>query len=89
MKWPGYAVLANVREFIQVTWMIQKAGENEKTATEATKRISALRSGASRKDWLPFLAGDGTPGFSIGRSGEEVRPRVVGILAVHGPLDAN
>jgi len=55
MQWPGYSVLANVREFIQVTWMIQKAVESEKTAAEARKRVNALRSGASRKDWLPFL----------------------------------
>jgi len=54
MQWPGYNVLANVREFIQVTWMIQKAGESEKTAAEARKRIGSLRNGASRKDWLPF-----------------------------------
>ena len=54
MQWPGYPVLADAREFIQATWMIQKATENEKTAAEASKRLSALRSGASRKDWLPF-----------------------------------
>jgi hypothetical protein len=54
MRWPGYPVLADAREFIQATWMIQKASENEKTAAEARKRLSALRSGASRKDWLPF-----------------------------------
>jgi aminoglycoside phosphotransferase (APT) family kinase protein len=54
MEWPGYNVLANVREFIQVTWMIQKAAESDKTAAEARKRIGSLRDGASRKDWLPF-----------------------------------
>jgi Ser/Thr protein kinase RdoA (MazF antagonist) len=54
MQWPGYDVLANVREFIQVTWMIQKAGESAKTAAEARKRIGSLRDGTSRKDWLPF-----------------------------------
>ena len=54
MKWPGYPVLADVREFILVTWMIQKAKESPKTAAEARKRIDALRNGASRKDWLPF-----------------------------------
>ena len=53
-QWSGYPVLAEVREFIQVTWMTQKAGENEKTAAEARKRLSALRTGASRNDWLPF-----------------------------------
>ena len=54
MQWPGYPVLADAREFIQVTWMIQKATETEKTAAEARKRLSALRDGTSRKDWLPF-----------------------------------
>ena len=54
MQWPGYPVLADIREFIQVTWMIKKAGESERTAAEAGKRLSALRSGGSRKDWDPF-----------------------------------
>lgn len=53
-KWSGYSVLADTRAFIQVTWMIQKAGESEKTAAEAWKRLHALRTGASRKDWSPF-----------------------------------
>lgn len=54
MRWPGYSVLADVREFIQVTWMVQKAGESERTAEEARKRIDAIRTGANRRDWLPF-----------------------------------
>jgi aminoglycoside phosphotransferase (APT) family kinase protein len=54
LQWPGYPVLADAREFIMVTWMIQKAGEKPETAAEARKRIDALRTGASRKDWLPF-----------------------------------
>ena len=54
MNWPGYPALADVREFIQATWIIQKAAESEKTAAEARKRVDALRSGGSRKDWLPF-----------------------------------
>jgi phosphotransferase family enzyme len=53
-QWPGYKVLADVRDFIMVTWMVQKAGESEQTAAEARKRLSALRTGASRRDWLPF-----------------------------------
>lgn len=82
MKWPGYPALANIREFIQVTWMIQKAGESEKTEAEARKRLSTLRSGASRKDWLPFLAANRLfwsgryppePGF--GRLLAEIRER--------------
>ena len=71
MQWPGYPVLASIREFIQVTWMIQKSGESEKTAAEARKRISALRSGASRKDWLPFVAVDWL--FRLGRYPPEPR----------------
>lgn len=54
MTWPGYPVLREVREFLMVTWLIQKAGENETTAAEASKRIASLRTGASRKDWAPY-----------------------------------
>ena len=54
MSWPGYPVLADIREFIIVTWIVGKAGEDERTSAEARKRISALRTGSSRKDWDPF-----------------------------------
>jgi hypothetical protein len=43
-----------VREFLMVTWVIQKASESERAAGEARKRIAALRTGASRQDWKPF-----------------------------------
>jgi aminoglycoside phosphotransferase (APT) family kinase protein len=52
MQWPGYRTLADIREFLMVTWMVQKA-EDPQFAPEAAKRISALRTGASRKDWQP------------------------------------
>jgi aminoglycoside phosphotransferase (APT) family kinase protein len=61
LQWPGYPVLAAVREFIMVTWMILKADESDRTSDEARKRINALRSGTSRKDWLPFLERHFTP----------------------------
>jgi aminoglycoside phosphotransferase (APT) family kinase protein len=54
MTWPGYPVMRAVREFLMVTWVIQKAPESEQAAAEATKRIAALRTGASRKDWQPY-----------------------------------
>jgi Ser/Thr protein kinase RdoA (MazF antagonist) len=54
MQWPGYLTLADIREFIKVTWVVQKADEDEKFPAEARKRIDALRTGASRKDWSPF-----------------------------------
>ena len=37
-----------------VTWLIQKAAEDERAALEAPRRIDALRTGASRKDWEPY-----------------------------------
>ena len=54
MTWPGYPAMRAVREFLMVTWVIQKAAESEQAAAEATKRIAALRTGASRKDWQPY-----------------------------------
>jgi thiamine kinase-like enzyme len=54
MKWPGYPVMRAVREFLMVPWVAQQAGESQRIAAEARKRISALRTGASRKDWKPY-----------------------------------
>ena len=54
MQWPGYPVMRQIREFLMVTWIIQKAAENDQAATEARKRISALRTGARRKDRQPY-----------------------------------
>jgi hypothetical protein len=34
--------------------VIQGAGRSQKVAAEAAKRIAALRTGASRKDWKPY-----------------------------------
>ena len=60
MQWPGYPVMRAVREFLMVTWVIQQAGDSQKAAAEASKRITALRTGASRKDWDALL-GSGQP----------------------------
>ena len=54
MGWPGYPVMRSVREFLMVTWVIQKAPESKEAAAEARKRISALRTGTIRKDWHPY-----------------------------------
>jgi hypothetical protein len=52
------------------TWLIQKAAEGDQVAAEARKRISALGTGAKRKDWHALLSarvsGDG---MSQGRRG--------------------
>ena len=54
MAWPDYPVMRAVREFLMVTWVIQKAAESAQAAAEAAKRIAALRTGASRKNWQPY-----------------------------------
>jgi aminoglycoside phosphotransferase (APT) family kinase protein len=54
MKWSGYEVLADLRELIMVTWMAQNVGQDERVASEFTKRMDALRTGGSRRDWQPF-----------------------------------
>ncbi|WP_225991233.1 phosphotransferase family protein [Actinomadura montaniterrae] len=54
MTWSGYPVMRDIREFLMVTWLAQKADENEETATEAAKRIETLRTGGSRRDWKPW-----------------------------------
>ena len=51
MRWSGYPVLRSIREFLTVTWLIQKAAESDQVAAKARKRISALRTGTNRKDW--------------------------------------
>ena len=54
MTWPGYPVMRAVREFLMTTWLIQQASGSKRIAAEASKRITALRTGASRKDWKPY-----------------------------------
>lgn len=54
MQWTGYPTMRAVREFLMVTWVIQKADESPRVAAEARKRIVALRTGASRRDWEPY-----------------------------------
>jgi aminoglycoside phosphotransferase (APT) family kinase protein len=54
MQWPGYPVLREIREFLMVTWLSQKGADDERAAAEVRKRIASMRSGGSRRDWLPF-----------------------------------
>jgi len=46
-------ILREVREFLMVTGIVSKAAEDARAAAESAKRITALRTGASRMDWLP------------------------------------
>jgi hypothetical protein len=52
--WPGYEVLADVREFLMVTWMSQNADQDARTSAELAKRIHSLRSGSGRRDWQAY-----------------------------------
>lgn len=49
--WEGYPALADMREIAMTTWLGRKAGESAATAEEAGKRIAAIRTGASRRNW--------------------------------------
>lgn len=54
MQWSGYPTMRAIREFLMVTWVIQGAAESQRVAAEASKRLAALRTGTSRKDWEPY-----------------------------------
>jgi aminoglycoside phosphotransferase (APT) family kinase protein len=54
MTWDGYSVLADTREVMMTAWLGRMAGTNERAAAETTRRIEAIRTGASRRDWAPF-----------------------------------
>ena len=51
MQWEGYPALANMREIAMTTWLSRKAAESPGAAAEARKRIDAIRTGGSRRDW--------------------------------------
>ena len=51
MQWVGYPALADMREIAMTTWLSRKARESAGAAAEAHKRIDAIRTGASRRDW--------------------------------------
>lgn len=51
MSWSGYGELADMREIAMTTWLCRRAGDSAKTAAEARKRVAAIRTGSSRRDW--------------------------------------
>lgn len=54
MRWPGYPVLADYREISMTLWLAGKAKNDETSAAEVRKRVEAIRTGGSRRDWAPF-----------------------------------
>jgi aminoglycoside phosphotransferase (APT) family kinase protein len=54
MTWTGYEVLADMREIAMTTWLAKKSHLTEDSAREAEKRVGAIRSGGSRRDWAAY-----------------------------------
>jgi hypothetical protein len=47
----GYETLADMREVVMTAWLGKKATTDEGAAAEVQKRITAMRTGGSRRDW--------------------------------------
>jgi aminoglycoside phosphotransferase (APT) family kinase protein len=54
MDWSGYEVMRDTRELLMVAWLAQKVSMDPASAPELEKRIHALRTGGSRRDWRPL-----------------------------------
>lgn len=54
MTWPGYPVLADLRELMMTLWMGGKAATEAKAAQEFARRVGSIRTGANRSHWRPF-----------------------------------
>ncbi|OEV10897.1 phosphotransferase family protein [Streptomyces nanshensis] len=54
MNWPGYPVLADLREFMMTLWLGQQVSTSERSAEEFARRVHDIRTGGSRRDWQPF-----------------------------------
>ncbi|WP_445186460.1 hypothetical protein ACTXG6_04320 [Pseudonocardia sp. Cha107L01] len=54
MPWPGYPTLADYRELSMTLWLAGKARESESVAEEIRKRVHAVQTGGSRREWAPF-----------------------------------
>jgi thiamine kinase-like enzyme len=54
MNWPGYPVLADLRELLMVAWLGGKVGAEPAVREEFDRRMSALRTDGDRRDWKPL-----------------------------------
>ena len=54
MNWPGYPVLADLRELLMVAWLGGKVDGEPEVYAEFAKRMHALRTDGSRLDWRPL-----------------------------------
>ncbi|GAA2570372.1 phosphotransferase family protein [Pseudonocardia hydrocarbonoxydans] len=51
MSWSAYGELADMREIAMTAWLCRKADDSAGAAAEGRKRIEAIRTGSSRRDW--------------------------------------
>lgn len=51
MGWAAYSDLADMREIAMTSWIAKKASSSSESAAEAVKRIEAIHTGGSRRDW--------------------------------------
>ncbi|MFF6880199.1 aminoglycoside phosphotransferase family protein [Streptomyces sp. NPDC012474] len=51
--WPGYETLRRLQEFGMTTWLMQNVQEDQETADEYRRRITALRNDDAPRDWRP------------------------------------
>jgi Ser/Thr protein kinase RdoA (MazF antagonist) len=54
MNWPGYEVLADLRELMMTLWLGRKAAVEPKAAEEFASRVESIRTGGDRRLWKPF-----------------------------------
>ncbi|WUH90873.1 aminoglycoside phosphotransferase family protein [Streptomyces sp. NBC_00433] len=54
MNWPGYEVLADLRELMMTLWLGGKAAAEPKAAEEFARRVESIRTGGDRHLWRPF-----------------------------------
>jgi aminoglycoside phosphotransferase len=54
MDWPGYPVLADVRELTMTLWLGHQVATDPRAAEEFPRRVRALRTGGSRREWTAF-----------------------------------
>ncbi|WP_202236245.1 aminoglycoside phosphotransferase family protein [Actinacidiphila reveromycinica] len=54
MNWPGYQVLANLRELMMTLWLGGKAAAEPKAAEEFARRVETIRTNGDRRLWRPF-----------------------------------
>ena len=54
LRWPGFEVLADIRELRMVTWLMQNIEETPAIAAEVRRRLVTLRDGIVPRGWNPY-----------------------------------